>query len=73
MTDKYDISLYAPTLHTHVVRLPKGRDPDKPGTFFPHGKRWGERGRYHISDMIPVALPPRVAGDGLEDLSSYFV
>ena len=28
---------------------------------------------YHISDMIPVALPPRVAGDGLKDPSSYFV
>ena len=28
---------------------------------------------YHISDVIPVALPPRVAGDGLEDPSSYFV
>ena len=28
---------------------------------------------YRISDMIPVALPPRVAGDGLEDLTSYFV
>ena len=28
---------------------------------------------YHIPDMIPVALPPRVAGDGLEELSSYFV
>ena len=24
-----------------------------------------EMGRYHISDMIPVALPPRVAGAGL--------
>ena len=23
-------------------------------------------GRYHISDMIPVALPPRVAGAGLK-------
>ena len=23
--------------------------------------------------MIPVALPPRVAGDGLKDPSSYFV
>ena len=23
--------------------------------------------------MISVALPPRVAGDGLEDLTSYFV
>ena len=30
-------------------------------------------GRYRISDMIPVALPPRVAGDGIEDLTSYFV
>ena len=28
---------------------------------------------YRISDIIPVALPPRVAGDGLEDLTSYFV
>ena len=28
---------------------------------------------YHISDMIPVALPPRVAGDGLKDPCSYFV
>ena len=71
MTDKYDISLIAPTQQTHVVRLPKGRDPDKPGTFFP--PRWGERGRYRISDMITVALPPLVAGDGLEDLTSYFV
>ena len=24
-----------------------------------------EGGRYHISDMIPVALPPCVASDGL--------
>ena len=30
-------------------------------------------GQYRISDMIPVAQPPRVAGDGLEDLTSYFV
>ena len=37
MTDKNDISLYAPTQQTHMVRLPKGRDPDKPGTFFPLG------------------------------------
>ena len=29
--------------------------------------------KYRISDMIPVAQPPRVAGDGPEDLSSYFV
>ena len=71
MTDKYDISLYAPTQQTHMVRLPKGRDPDKPGTFSPPVR--GERGRYRISDMIPSALPPCVAGDGLEDLSSYFV
>ena len=28
---------------------------------------------YHIPDMIPVALPPGVAGDGLEEHSSYFV
>ena len=28
---------------------------------------------YHIPDMIPVALPPRVAGDGLKEHSSYFV
>ena len=28
---------------------------------------------FHIPDMIPVALPPRVAGDGLEEHSSYFV
>ena len=31
MTDKNDISLYAPTQQSNVVRLPKGRDPDKPG------------------------------------------
>ena len=37
MTDKYDISLYAPTQQTHMVRLPKGRGPNKPGTFFPPG------------------------------------
>jgi len=29
--------------------------------------------KYHISDMIPVALPPRVASDGLQDPCSYFV
>ena len=65
-----DISLYAPTQQTHVVRLPKGRDPDKTGIFPP---QWGggERGRYYISDMILVALPPCVAGDGLKDPSSY--
>ena len=28
---------------------------------------------YHISDMIPVALPPRVASDGLQDPCPYFV
>ena len=32
-----------------------------------------KKARYHISDMIPVALPPRVAGDGLKDPCSYFV
>ena len=30
-------------------------------------------GHYHISDMIPIALPPRVAGDGLKDPCSFFV
>ena len=35
---------------------------DKPGIFPPVG---AEGGRYHISDMIPVALPQRVAGAGL--------
>ena len=28
---------------------------------------------YHILDMILVALPPLVAGDGPEEHSSYFV
>ena len=26
---------------------------------------------YRIFDMIPVALPPRVDGEGLKDLTSY--
>ena len=31
-------------------------------------------GRYHISDMIPVALPPHVAGAGLtRSLVQYIV
>ena len=57
-----DISLYAPTQQAIVGRLSTGRDSDKPGIFPPVG---AEMGRYHISDMIPVALPPRVAGAGL--------
>ena len=27
--------------------------------------------KYHFSDMIPVALPPRVASDGLQDPCPY--
>ena len=43
-------------------RLSTGRDSDKPGIVPAVG---AEMGRYHISDMIPVALPPHVAGAGL--------
>ena len=35
--------------------------------------RWGERGRYHILDMILVTVLPLVAGDGPEEHGSYFV
>ena len=49
-----DISLYAPTQQAIMGRLSTGRDSDKPGTCPPVG---AEGGRYHISDMIAVALP----------------
>ena len=56
---------------TYVVRLPNGRDPDKPGTFPRPG--WGERERDHIPDMILVAVLPIEAGDGPEEHDSYFI
>ena len=34
---------------------------------------WGERGRYHILDMILVAVLPIEAGDGPEEHDSYFI
>ena len=43
-------------------RLSTGRDSDKPGTVPAVG---AVMGRYHISDMIPVALPQHRAGAGL--------
>ena len=33
---------------------------------------WGERGRYHIPNMIPVALPPRVAGYGKSTVHTLY-
>ena len=63
-----DISLYAPTQQAIVGGLSTGRGSDKPWIFSLVG---AEMGIYHISDMIPVALPPCVASDGLT--SSLFL
>ena len=58
-----DISLYAPMTYQSWEDYQQEETLDKPGTVL--ARVGPETGRYHISDMIPVALPQHRAGASL--------